>query len=135
VLGALARWGFDWAWSAPRPGEAIDIGAVLRLAPGLLAPPASVSGRVECIVDPAGEDGTPARRYVLVVQDGRVAIVERDAPGDPGATVAGAEAAWVRAFGPDGDASELELRGDRDLAGELLSGLTGIAARAQSAAA
>ena len=22
VLGALARWGYDWAWSEPRPGEA-----------------------------------------------------------------------------------------------------------------
>src|SRR5690349_11823539 len=38
VLGALGRWGFDWAWSAPREGEAIDVGAVLRLAPGMLAP-------------------------------------------------------------------------------------------------
>ena len=39
VLGALARWGYDWAWSAPRAGEDIDIGAIVRLAPGLLAPP------------------------------------------------------------------------------------------------
>ena len=35
VLGALARWGYDWAWSAPREGEEINIGAILRLAPGL----------------------------------------------------------------------------------------------------
>ena len=44
VLGALARWGYDWAWSAPRPGEDIDIGAIVRLAPGMLAPPKSLSG-------------------------------------------------------------------------------------------
>ena len=35
VLGALARWGYDWAWTAPRESEAIDIGAILRIAPGL----------------------------------------------------------------------------------------------------
>ena len=36
VLGALARWGLRWAWTAPRDGEAIDIGAILRVAPGLI---------------------------------------------------------------------------------------------------
>ena len=37
VLGALARWGYDWAWTAPRESEAIDIGAILRIAPGLVS--------------------------------------------------------------------------------------------------
>src|SRR4026208_2500640 len=37
-LGALAVWGYEWAWSRPRDGEAIDIGAILRLAPGLSLP-------------------------------------------------------------------------------------------------
>ena len=46
VLGALARWGYDWAWSAPRPSEDIDIGAIVRLAPGLVSPPKSLSGSV-----------------------------------------------------------------------------------------
>ena len=32
VVGALARWGYQWAWSPPRPGENIDIGAILRAA-------------------------------------------------------------------------------------------------------
>ena len=27
VVGALARWGYDWTWSAPRAGEDINIGA------------------------------------------------------------------------------------------------------------
>jgi len=44
VLGALGRWGYDWAWTAPRDAEAIDIGAILRIAPGLVQPPAGVSG-------------------------------------------------------------------------------------------
>ena len=34
VLGALARWGYDWTWSAPRPGEDVNVGAIFRLAPG-----------------------------------------------------------------------------------------------------
>ena len=36
VLGALARWGYDWTWSAPRPGEDVNVGAIFRLAPGML---------------------------------------------------------------------------------------------------
>src|SRR5947199_2437452 len=36
ILGALARWGYDWAWGSPRDGESIDIGAIFRLAPGLV---------------------------------------------------------------------------------------------------
>ena len=36
VLGALARWGYDWAWSAPRQGEDVNVGAIFRLAPGLI---------------------------------------------------------------------------------------------------
>src|SRR5581483_9645543 len=38
VLGALARWGYDWTWSEPRSSERIDIGAIFRLAAGLLTP-------------------------------------------------------------------------------------------------
>ena len=34
VLGALARWGYDWTWSAPRQGEDVNLGAIFRLAPG-----------------------------------------------------------------------------------------------------
>src|SRR3954471_7375461 len=54
VIGALARWGYDWAWSAPREREAIDIGAVFRSVIGLLeaGSPAS-TGTVEMHVDDA----------------------------------------------------------------------------------
>ena len=41
VIGALARWGYRWAWGPPRPGEAIDVGAILRCAPGLATPSSS----------------------------------------------------------------------------------------------
>src|SRR2546423_12011372 len=38
VLGALARWGYDWAWSEPPPHQDTDLRAIVRLAPGLLSP-------------------------------------------------------------------------------------------------
>ncbi|HYM56827.1 MAG TPA: helix-turn-helix domain-containing protein, partial [Solirubrobacteraceae bacterium] len=47
VLGALANWGYDWTWTAPRPGEEVNIGAIFRLAPGLLSPSAGPDGTVE----------------------------------------------------------------------------------------
>src|SRR4051812_19230725 len=52
VIGALARWGYDCAGSAPREGEAIDVGAVFRCSAGLLenAPP-NAAGTAEMPVD------------------------------------------------------------------------------------
>src|ERR671939_609415 len=49
VIGALARWGYDWTWSAPRRGEEINIGAIFRTTPGLLSTP-TMRGRVEFVV-------------------------------------------------------------------------------------
>jgi DNA-binding HxlR family transcriptional regulator len=134
VLGALARWGFDWAWSAPREGEAVDVGALLRLAPGMLAPPSTASGRVECVVERRdATEGAAQQRYVLVASGGRVEIIERDAPADADARVGGQQDAWVRALGPDGDTSGLEISGDRGLAEALLSGFTAVAGRRAAA--
>ena len=36
VLAELALWGYRWAWSQPRAGERVDIGAIFRLVPGLV---------------------------------------------------------------------------------------------------
>ena len=68
VLGELARWGYDWAWGTPRPLEAVDIGAIFRLLPGLLAAGAGVSGRVDLtVVD--GREGDETTVYSLTVAD------------------------------------------------------------------
>ena len=134
VLGALAHWGFDWAWSAPRQGEAVDVGAILRLAPGLLEAPRGLDGRLECLVEVEDEEGPVERRYVIVADHGQVRILERDAGEGAQARAAGTEAAWVRALGPDADTSGLELNGDRRLAEWLLSGLTSLAGRRAAAA-
>jgi HxlR-like helix-turn-helix protein len=130
VLGALARWGYEWAWGAPRQGEAIDIGAILRLAPGLLHPPDGLSGHLE--VEVAGKDRT--RHYVLDAGHGEVAIAERTEP-DADAHVTGTDKAWVDAFGPEADRSGLELSGDVALAERLLDGLSAVHARVSAAQA
>src|SRR3954454_4040121 len=57
VVGALARWGYDWTWSGPRRGEEVNIGAIFRSGPGLLSLPPGVKGEVELRVD--GDRGGP----------------------------------------------------------------------------
>jgi DNA-binding HxlR family transcriptional regulator len=126
VIGALARWGYDWAWSAPREGEAIDVGAVFRASIGLLesASPAT-SGTVEMRVDD--------RAYSMSVGGGQVDMHEQPAA-DAKATVSGTQAAWLSALGPDADRSGLEIGGDARLADALLDGVAATAKRAVNAA-
>jgi hypothetical protein len=122
VLGALARWGYDWTWSAPRPGEDVNIGAIFRLAPGLLAPQADVRGSVDLVLVGDPED----RIFRLHAADGRVEISERpEGPAD--AVVTGATDAWTSALGPDGTMGALDVSGERDLAEALPSGFTAAA--------
>jgi DNA-binding HxlR family transcriptional regulator len=118
VLGELARWGYTWAWGTPRASEAIDIGAIFRLAPGLVRPSTALHGTVELSVEEAGE----SRTYQLSAGDGRVVVQEQGAAHSD-ARVVGSTRAWIKAFSPDGDRSDLVLSGNRKLAGELLDGL------------
>jgi DNA-binding HxlR family transcriptional regulator len=121
VLGALARWGYEWSWTKPRRGEAIDVGAVFRLAPGLLSLPRSLRGTVELTVTRRSKDGA-TRQYTLTVRRGEVSLEER-AEASADAQVLGTERAWVDALMPDGSADGLEVRGDARLAGAVLEGL------------
>ena len=123
VVGALARWGYRWAWSPPRPGEAIDIGAILRCAPGFAAP-AGVRGSVEISVLRPVEG---VRHYVLRAAGHNIEFEERAAP-EAEARVYGPERAWVEALGPDASRTELEISGDRRLAEALLDGLAAVGA-------
>ena len=124
VVGALARWGYRWARGPPRPGEAIDIGAILRCAPGLAGPP-DVRGTVEIIVT---RSGAPDAHHVLHLEDGGVSYEERSAP-EAEARISGPERAWVEALGVDASRTELEIEGDRRLAEALLDFLTPVAVR------
>ena len=133
VVGALARWGYDWTWSAPRPGEDINVGAIFRLAPGLIEPPPGVEGTVELVVEAHG-DSQPERRYRLTAGHGRVEISETPSDASVAATVTGTRDAWVQALGPDGAPDDLEFSGNRGLAEAVLSGFTAAAAASRVAA-
>jgi DNA-binding HxlR family transcriptional regulator len=124
VIGALARWGHQWAWSAPRQGEQVDIGAILRSVPGL-AVPADFSGSVALAV--ARRDGS-RREYVLRASEGHL-LLEEGTGADADATVSGTEEAWIDALGPEGDRSGLEVSGRGGAADALLAFLAPIAAR------
>jgi len=117
VLGELARWGYEWAWSAPRSGERVDIGAIFRLAPGLINP-RSATGTVECTV-------TDGATYTFDFEGDRFGVAERSAEGAV-TRIRGDTEAWVRAFSPepDRDRSGLRIEGDRNLSDALLDGLT-----------
>jgi DNA-binding HxlR family transcriptional regulator len=123
VIGELARWGYRWAWGPPRPGEAVDVGAVLRSATGLTAPP-RLRGTVELEIT----DGAVAATHVLDLALGHVAYAARSAP-EADARISGPERAWVEALGPDASRTELEVSGDGALAESLLDFLSAAVVR------
>jgi DNA-binding HxlR family transcriptional regulator len=133
VLGALARWGYEWTWGPPRDGEEVNIGAILRLAPGLLSPPRSLEGMVECIV--GGTADREERVYRLSLAGGRAQIAEGSTDEEADARIAGSVHAWVMALGPEGDHAELDVGGDRHLAETLLAGFSRAGRRARTVAA
>jgi DNA-binding HxlR family transcriptional regulator len=132
VLGALARWGYDWTWSAPRSGEDVNVGAIFRLAPGILEPPTGLDGTVELIVEAEGD--APERQFLVTMKSGRTEVSEVGGA-QPVATVRGTVAAWVRALGPEGSTESLEISGRDALAGAVLDGFTRARARKAAAAA
>ena len=129
VIAALGRWGYRWAWGPPRPGEAIDVGAILRCMPGLHVSP-GLRGSVELVVV-RGVDAEDI--YVLHAVDGTVGYEERGAP-EADAHVIGPERAWVEAFGVDGSRTELEITGDTRLAEALLDEVVAGVARNRAVA-
>src|ERR1700729_360251 len=76
ILGELARWGYEWAWSPPRASESVDVGAIFRPAPGLIIR-STATGTVEFDVD--GPDGRAA--YTFTVAEDSVAVEERSDDG------------------------------------------------------
>jgi len=121
VLGELARWGYEWAWGSPRAPESVDLGAIFRLAPGLLGTADGADGSVELIVGDMRPGGETAF-YTLTLSGGTVTIVERAAE-HADARVMGSPRAWVSAFSPLGDLLGLEIAGDHRLAATVLDGL------------
>ena len=132
VLGALARWGYDWTWSAPRPGEEVNVGAVLRLAPGLLTLPSRMTGTVDAVVLEGGEPR--AHRLWLDPAGIRVTAARLDDP-PADARIEGTVEAWVDALGPDGASGGLAIEGSQQVADAVLDGFASAAERAPGSVA
>ncbi len=130
VLGALARWGLEWAWTAPREGEAIDIGAILRVAPALIEAPKGLTGAAELgVVRP---DGVTCH-YTIGFTSAGTTIAEQPTA-DATTRIAGSEGDWIDAFGPCADRSGLHVSGDKRHAALVLDGLSAAVERASRAA-
>ncbi|MDE3134610.1 MAG: helix-turn-helix transcriptional regulator [Acidobacteriota bacterium] len=119
VLAELALWGYRWAWSQPRTGERVDVGAILRLVPGLLR--AERRGEVECTITDGHREGGPLT--VTVTMDQRASSVSEEPSDRADARIRGDSRAWVSAFSPGGGISSLQISGDRAIAEQMLSGL------------
>jgi DNA-binding HxlR family transcriptional regulator len=118
VLASLALWGYKWAWSQPRHGERVDLGAIFRLAPGLCEP-GSDRGQVRCIVSDGHREGGRLSIAVVLSDDGT--YVNEQEGGSADAESRGDPRAWVAALPPDSDSSELAIDGDQELAVHLLA--------------
>src|SRR5947209_16869985 len=133
VLGELARWGYEWAWSAPRTSERVDLVAIFRLVPGLMNGGTAASGTVDLeITDSA--PGAPA--VYRVTLSGDSAEITEGAEDAADATVSGTRDAWIQALGPVGERDGLRSSGDTALASallELVSSGEGRAATAEPA--
>jgi DNA-binding HxlR family transcriptional regulator len=113
ILGELARWGYGWAWSAPRTGERVDIAAIFRLIPGLVDAQGG-SGEIELTVTDGHREGGPTTYTVRLTGDS--VELQEQFSADPTTQVTGDTLAWVQAFAPDSDVSALQFSGDRSLA-------------------
>jgi DNA-binding HxlR family transcriptional regulator len=130
ILGALARWGYEWAWSTPRASEAIDVGAIFRLAPGLLHDAQGLQGTSELSVSD-GKEGSEAA-YTLTADGDRITVQERPAE-RADARITGDTSAWVAALSPDHDRGRLTISGAHELAERLLDALVAAPGRAATA--
>ena len=132
ILGELARWGYEWAWSPPRASESVDLGAIFRLAAGLLGASAAAATVEFEVLDPEGRSF-----YTFALSDRGAKVQEHQADA-PAARVSASSANWIRAFSPERDRGGLEITGDHQLAESLLDGLVAVgpraAARARAAA-
>jgi hypothetical protein len=120
VLGELARWGYEWAWSPPRSSERVDLGAIFRLAPGLVNGSSDATGSVDLEVTD-GPSGSATYRVTMFSSHAEIAENVEDGSAD--AALRGTTSAWVRALGPMGDRGGLSSSGNGALASTLLDRL------------
>ena len=122
VLAELALWGYRWAWSQPRAGERVDVGAILRLVPGLVHGDGRHRGKIECTVTDGHREGGPLT--VIVDMDADPVSVTEAPSEQADAHISGDSRAWVAAFSPGGNMSSLQISGDRELAEAMIGQLS-----------
>jgi DNA-binding HxlR family transcriptional regulator len=134
ILAELAKWGYEWAWSAPRTTERVDLGAIFRLASGLVSAD-GMNGEIEMTVTDGGREGGSAT-YTVIMSGESTEMVERDAD-RASARITGDTAAWINAFSPDQDRRGLQVTGDTAMADHVVNrlGISGAAAAAAKSAA
>ncbi|MEA2210565.1 MAG: hypothetical protein QOF83_513 [Solirubrobacteraceae bacterium] len=121
ILGELARWGYQWAWGSPRPSEAIDLGAIFRLIPGLIRTDGTLTGTIELVVtDGRGEE---PMSYLVTMAGGGATLREGESE-NTDATLRGSTQDWINALSPRGDRGAVKRAGNRGLADALLSELS-----------
>ncbi|HET9074652.1 MAG TPA: helix-turn-helix domain-containing protein [Solirubrobacteraceae bacterium] len=120
VLAELARWGYEWAWSAPRAGERVDVAAIFRLGGGLLTA-VPVPASVRFVITDADPETGPVTYTAALGPDG--VRVSESAEKNPRGTASASTAAWVRAFGPSQDLSGLAIDGDHELVTRVIGEL------------
>jgi len=125
VIAELSRWGLRWAWGQPRPREAIDVGAVLRAAYGLCGGGPGAEGVVELRVDD--------RSFWLALGEHGASLSEEAPADDPDAVIAGGEADWIAALGPEGRTARLGVEGEPALVERALSAFAPGAASGRAA--
>ena len=119
VLAELAKWGYQWAWTPPRTSERIDIGAILRLAPGMVS--IDQTGEVELTVSDGHREGGPV---TFTITAGGASTTITEAPSEqPAATISGTTDGWVMAFGAEPELGELTIEGDDTLARAVIGAL------------
>jgi DNA-binding HxlR family transcriptional regulator len=121
VLAEIARWGYRWAWSVPRAGERVDIGAIFRLTAGLVQPQDATRTLALTVTD-GGRDAEPVT-FTLTTGPGGADVCEATPDSGTDATASGTRSDWVRALSPACDSSGLTLSGDAALAAAVLSDL------------
>ncbi|HWD69061.1 MAG TPA: helix-turn-helix domain-containing protein [Solirubrobacteraceae bacterium] len=121
VLAELALWGYRWAWSQPRPGERVDVGAILRLVPGLVRGDGQ-RGEVECTITDGHREGGPLT-LTIMMDEGSSRVIEEPSE-RAAARISGDSHAWVAAFSPGGSTSSLMISGDRGMAERMIGQLS-----------
>jgi hypothetical protein len=96
----------------------VDLGAIFRLAPGLVDSRASVTGSVDLEVTD-GASGSSST-YRVTLSGSHAEIAENVENGSADAVLAGTTSAWIRAMGPMGDREGLSGSGNASLASTLL---------------